>query len=91
MKRSIEIPSIETGMAGIFFRAGSNPVFGRLTPSTLGLDPPPTNFASPKLPTLQSLLAATRTQIDWFAGRPLMMVENPVTSDEYNHFPFSKP
>ncbi len=62
---------------------GASPVFGK--------PGPPTSFDSPYVPTLQSLLAATLTQIGWFAGRLLIVVENPLTSTLYNQLPLVRP
>ncbi|MGD0523251.1 MAG: hypothetical protein ABSA43_01690 [Candidatus Microgenomates bacterium] len=53
--------------------------------------PSPVSFAPPKFPTEQLSVAAIRTQMGRFAGRALMVVENPVTVVLYNHFPFSVP
>ena len=58
---------------------GAKPVFGKLGP--------PTNLDSPYAPIVQSERGATRTQIGWFAGRSLIVVENPTTSVLYNQLP----
>lgn len=67
---------------GVFLSSVPTPVLGR---------PIPANTAGEYLPIEQSSVAATFTQIGWFGGRSLMVVEKPVTLVLKGKLPFVKP